>query len=233
GVNPAMVVYMSQLPSGNSPVQGLDNIGGQPLAFNGLIFNAPEGTTNNVYTARMDYNITRDGRQVVYVRGVLGGLKSDLIEANFPGEAPTSTLLNNSRGIAVSYINQIRPNLTNNLHYGFTRLGVSQGGAQGPLFDVRSFTDIENFSRAFGHQVPVHEIKDDAIWTRGRHTFQVGGTLRYIRNHRQDSTLSYPNFNVNNGFCVALCRDAVNSLTDNNFPAAANKTFFTRAAMML
>jgi len=235
GVNPAMLAYMAQLPSGNAPVQGFDNLAGQPLAFNGLIFNAPEATTNDVYTGRLDYNITRDGRHRVYVRGVLGGLNSDLIEANYPGEAPTSTLLNNSRGIAVSYTAQIGTNLINNVHYGFTRLGVSQGGAAGPLFTVRSFTDILNFSRAFGHQVPVHEIRDDAIWSRGRHTFQVGGTLRYIRNHRQDSTLSYPNFVVNNGFCVALCRDAVNSLTDpsNNFPAAANKTFFTRAAMML
>ena len=233
GVNQAMIAYMAQLPSGNSPVQALDNFGGQALAFNGLVFNAPEGTTNNVYTARMDYNITKDGRQAVYVRGVLGGLKSDLIEANFPGEAPTSTLLNNSRGIAVSYTYQIRPSLTNSLHYGFTRLGVSQGGAAGPLFDVRSFTDIENFSRPFGHQVPVHEVKDDAIWTHGRHTLQVGGALRYIRNHRQDSTLSFPNFVVNNGFCVGLCRDAANALSSNGFPDAGNLTFFTRAAMML
>ena len=235
GVNPAMIAYMAQLPSGNVPNQGFDNIGSpaQPLAFNGLVFNAPESTTNNVYTARMDYNITKDGHQTVYVRGVLGGLKSDLIEANYPGEPPTSTLLNNSRGIGVSYTNQLRPNLTNSLHYGFTRLGISQSGAQGPLFDVRSFTDILNFSRAFGHQVPVHEVKDDVIWTHGRHTIQIGGALRYIRNHRQDETLSFPNFNVNNGFCVGLCRDAANALSANGFPTAGNLTFFTRAAMML
>src|SRR6266481_3429330 len=221
GVNPAMVAYMAQLPSGNSPVQGTDH----GLSFNGLIFNAPEGTTNNVYTARMDYNITKDGRHAVYVRGVLGGLKTDLIEANFPGEAPTSTLLNNSRGIGASYTAQLRPTVTNTLHYGFTRLGVGQSGAQGPLFSVRSFTDILNFSRAFGHQVPVHEIRDDVIWTHGRHTIQAGGTLRYIRNHRQDETLSFPNFVVNNGFCVGLCRDAANALSSNNFPDAGNLTF--------
>jgi len=229
GVNPAMVAYMAQLPSGNSPVQGTDH----GLSFNGLIFNAPEGTTNNVYTARMDYNITKDGRHAVYVRGVLGGLKTDLIEANFPGEAPTSTLLNNSRGIGASYTAQLQPTLTNTLHYGFTRLGVGQSGAQGPLFSVRSFTDILNFSRAFGHQVPVHEVKDDVIWTHGRHTVQVGGTLRYIRNHRQDETLSFPNFNVNNGFCVALCKDMARSLGGSGFPGAASTTQFTRAAMML
>jgi carboxypeptidase family protein len=235
GVNPAMIAYMAQLPSGNSPVQGLDHIGSPPqeLSFNGLIFNAPEGTTNNIYTARMDYKITKDGRHSVYVRGVLGGIKTDLIEANFPGQDPTSTLLNNSRGIGTSYTAQLRPTLTNTLHYGFTRLGVSQSGALGDLFSVRSFTNIQNFSRAFGHQVPVHEVKDDVIWTRGRHTIQVGGALRFIRNHRQDETLSFPNYFVNNGFCVALCKDVANSLGDNGFPDAASTTLFTRAAMML
>jgi hypothetical protein len=236
GVNPAMVAYMAQLPTGNAPSQAFDDP--RALAFDGLVFNAPEATSNNVYTARLDYNITRDGRHAIYARGVLGGLKTNLVEANFPGEAPTSTLFNNSRGTVVGYTAQIRNNLTNSLHYGFTRLGVSQSGAQGPLFAVRTFTDIENFSRAFGHQLPVQEIKDDVSWTRGRHTIQFGGALRYIRNHRQDDTLSFPNFNVNNGFCQGLCQSAALSLgaagtPGANFPAEDNLTAVTRAMMML
>jgi hypothetical protein len=234
GINPSMLQYMKQIPSGNDPLQGFDN----GLSFNALIFNAPEATSGNVYTARMDYNITRDGKQAVYVRGVLGGLRTNLIEANFPGEAPTSTLLNNSRGIVAGYTWQISNTLTNSFHYGFTRLGVSQSGAQGPLFNVRSFTDIENFSRAFGHQVPVHEFKDDVIWTHGKHTLQYGGALRYIRNHRQDETQSFPGFVVNNGFCVGLCQDAALSLgaagtPGANLPAENNVTAVTRAFMML
>jgi hypothetical protein len=234
GVNPAMIAYMKNLPSGNSPSQGFD-LG---LAFNGLIFNAPESTLNNVYTARLDYNITKNGRHAIYARGVLGGLKSDLIEANYPGEAPTSRLLNNSRGVVVGYTAQIRNNITNSFHYGFTRLGVSQSGAQGPLFDVRTFTDILNFSRAFGHQLPVNEFKDDVSWTHGRHTLQIGGGLRYIRNHRQDETLSFPNFNVNNGFCQSLCQTAALSLGAAGtpgaaFPAENDVTAVTRAMMML
>ena len=233
GVNPAMLQYMAQLPVGNNPVQGLD--GG--LSFTGFIFNAPEATLDNVYTARMDYNITKDGRHALYVRGVLGGLKTDLIEANFPGEAPTSTLLNNSRGIVAAYTAQLSTSLVNSFHYGFTRLGVSQSGAKGPLFTVRDFTDILNFSRAFGHQVPVHEFKDDVSWTHGKHTIQVGGALRYIRNHRQDETLSFPNYNVNNGFCVRLCKDAANALGTAGpgaaLPTPNNVTEVTRAMMML
>jgi hypothetical protein len=233
GVNPAMIQYMAQLPSGNAPAQGFD--GG--LAFNGLIFNAPESTLNNVYTARLDYKLTADGRHTLYARGVLGGLKSDLIEANFPGEAPTSRLLNNSRGTVVGYTAQLRNNLINTFHYGFTRLGVSQSGSQSPLFNVRSFTDIENFSRAFGHQLPVNEFKDDVIWTHGRHTVQIGGGLRYLRNHRQDETQSFPNFVINNGFCVSLCKDPARSLGNTGagaaFPAANSTTQVIRAMMML
>ena len=236
GVNPAMINYMAQLPVGNDPAQAFDDP--RALAFNGLVFNAPESTSNNVYTARLDYNLTRDGRQTIFARGVLGGLNTNLIEANFPGEAPTSTLLNNSRGVSVGYTAQIRNNITNSLHYGFTRLGVSQSGAQGGLFSVRSFTDIENFSRAFGHQAPVHEIKDDVGWTLGRHTIQFGGALRFIRNHRQDATLSFPNFFVNNGFCQGLCQQAALELGSAgspgaNFPAEDNVTAVTRAMMML
>jgi len=235
GVNQAMINYMAQLPHGNDPAQAFDDT--RALAFNGLVFNAPESTSNNVYTARLDYNLTRDGRHAIYARGVLGGLSTNLIEANFPGEAPTSTLLNNSRGATVGYTGQIRNSITNSLHYTFTRLGVSQSGAQGPLFNVRSFTDIENFSRAFGHQLPVHEIKDDVSWTKGRHTVQFGGALRYLRNHRLDETQSFPNFVINNGFCQGLCQDAALSLGAPGpgaaFPAEDNVTAVTRAMMAL
>jgi hypothetical protein len=229
GVNAAMVQYMSIFPSGNAPLQGFD--GGH--SFTGFVFNAPEATKDNVYTARMDYNIAKDGRQAVYVRGVLGGLKTDLIEANFPGEAPTATLLNNSRGIAVGYTSQIRNSITNSLRYGFTRLGVGQNGAQGPQFVVRSFTDSENFSRAFGHQLPVNEIKDDVVWTKGRHTVQFGGVFRILRNTRQDDTLSFPVYTVNNGFCISLCGDSVSNLNAAGFPDANSHTAFRRAFMML
>jgi hypothetical protein len=233
GVNPAMIQYMKNLPSGNVPSQGFDN----GLSFNALVFNAPEATSNNVYTSRMDYNITRDGRQALYVRGVLGGLKTDLIEANYPGEAPTSTLLNNSRGIVAGYTAQIHNNMTNSFHYGLTRAGVSQGGATGPLFSIRDLTDIENFSRPFGHQTPVNEFKDDLSWTHGKHTVQIGGALRYIRNHREDETQSFPQYNINNGFCLSLCEGPALSLGASgagaNLPAEANVTAVTRAFQAL
>src|SRR2546425_12786571 len=71
GVNPAMVPYMNLFPHGNSPSAGRDN----GLAFTGFVFNAPTSTSNNIYTMRLDYKITSDGRHTIFGRGILAGIK--------------------------------------------------------------------------------------------------------------------------------------------------------------
>ena len=230
GVNPAMVPYMNLFPHGNSPSAGRDN----GLAFTGFVFNAPTSTSNNIYTMRLDYKITSDGRHTIFGRGILAGIKTDLREAQFPGQAPASTLLNNSRGTVVQYQGQFSSNLINTFRWGFTRLGVSQSGIAGPRFAVRSFSDTLNFTaRAAARRVPVHELNDDITWVRGKHTLQFGGVVRFIRNNRFDDTLSFPRFFANNGFCTNLCGDAAGALRANRLPRASSTTTFTRAFMML
>jgi Carboxypeptidase regulatory-like domain len=241
GVNPAMVSYMGLFPSGNDPTQGLDagtDLGGTPVAANfiGLRFNAPVLTFNNVYIARFDYNLTKDGRHSIFWRGSMQGLKTDLTEAQFPGQAAASQLLNNSRGYAVQYQGQFSSHLINIARYGYTRLGVNQSGVTGPSFDVRSFTDIQNFgARPVGRTVPVHEINDDVSWVKGRHTLQFGGVARIIVNNRVDESNSFASFDSNNGFCIHLCQDVANEINaaGSGFPVSQNPTAITRAFMML
>jgi len=228
GVNPAMVKYMNLFPSGNAPGQGFD--GG--LAFNGLIFNTLDGTANNVYTARLDVNLTQDGHQTLFWRGSLQGLRTQLGSAQLPGEPSATQLQNNSKGFAINYQAQLNPTMVNTLRYGLTRIGVNESGVTGSSFDVRSFSDIESFgARPFGRAVPVHEINDDLSWTRGRHTLSFGGATYFIRNKTSTDALSFPAFDVNNGFCINLCGDALPDGT--NAPSANNSTAFTRAFMML
>lgn len=228
GVNPAMITYMAQLPPGNSPASGFD--GG--LAFNGLNFDTPLSTRGNLYTARVDYNLTQDGRQSIFVRGSLEGLSTGLLPGQFPGEPASQTLLNNSRGIGVNYNAQIGSNLVNSLRYGLTRIGVNLSGTTGPQFDVRSFTDIDNFAaRANIRAVPVNQVSDDVTWARGRHTWSFGGSLYFVRNHNTNGLNSFPAFDVNNGFCQNLCGQAIPDGT--NAPVPNNPTAFTRAFMML
>lgn len=228
GVNPAMVAYMAQLPAGNSPASGFD--GG--LAFNGLNFDTTLPTKSNLYTARMDYNLTQNGRQSIFVRGSLEGLSTGLLPGQFPGQPSAATLLNNSRGIAVNYNAQIGSNIVNSLRYGLTRIGVNISGSSGPLFDVRNFSDIIDFgARADLRTVPVHQVSDDVTWARGKHTWSFGGAFYFVRNSTTNALNSFPSFVVNNGFCVNLCGDA--NPNGTNAPLASNPTAFENAFMML
>ena len=231
GVNKSMITYMKNLPSGNSPASGFD--GG--LAFTGLNFDTTLPTKGNLYTSRIDYNLTQDGRQAIFVRGSLEGLRTGLLPAEFPGQAPAQNLLNNSRGVAVNYNAQISPTLVNSLRYGLTRIGVNRSGASGDSFDVRSFSDVIDFgARADLRVVPVHQVSDDVTWTSGRHTWSFGTGLYFVRNRNANGINSFPAFDVNNGFCQRLCGDAnPTGAAGNGAPVADNPTAFTRAFMML
>ena len=50
---------------GNDPSLGFD----AGLNSTGFRFNAPVNTTNNIYTARMDFKLTRDGKHSMFWRG--------------------------------------------------------------------------------------------------------------------------------------------------------------------
>ena len=235
GINPAMTTYLGLFPHGNDPTQGLDAPGnGTVLNFEGFRFNAPERTFNNTYIGRIDYNLAKN--HSVFWRGNLEGLKTDIAGAEFPGESAASQLLNNSRGYAIQYQGQLTPKWINTTRYGYTRLGVAQSGTVGPEFSVRSFANILDFGeRPVGRKVPVHEINDDVSWIRNQHTIQFGGVARIITNHRIDETNSFPQFFVNNGFCVALCNDVANEVnaSGSGYPGSTNPTAITRAFMML
>ncbi len=232
GVNPAMLSYMALFPGGNDPTQGLD----AGLSFTGYRFNSPLNTDNQVWTARLDFNLTEDGRHALYARGTLGDIKTALAPAQFPGQPTSSTLFNNTKGFALVYTTQFQPTLINSLRYGFTRLGIAETGSGGEAFVVRSFSNVRDFTyRDLARQIPMHDIKDDLTWIKGSHTLQLGGALRFIRSHRTSYGLSYPTYSINNGFCAAQCSDPVDSLTSDLDPSndPLDPNAFVRAFMML
>lgn len=228
-----MVPYMNLFPHGNDPTQGDDGGGSSVANFIGLRFNAPELTSENIYIARFDYNLTADGHHSIFWRGSLEGLRTNLLGAQFPGAPAAQDLLNNSRGFSVQYQGQLSPTLVNTARYGFTREGIALSGANGPSFDVRDFTDVQDFgARLTSHAVPVHEINDDLSKTLGNHTLQMGGVLRIITNHRTDESNSFPSYDVNDGFCVG-CAFPTQAIAAAGLPAPSNPTAITRAFMML
>ena len=232
GIDAKMLAYMTLFPHGNAPGQSNDN----GLAFNAFSFNAPERISDNRYTARVDYNITRNGHHTVFVRGSLAGIADDLIPGQFPGQPIASTLLNNSRGIATGYTAQITPNFINTVHYSFSRLGAAESGNSSPAFSIRFFDTNTAFNRAFARAVPVHEVKDDFSWSIGRQTFQGGAGLVFIRNNRIDNTNSFPSFQANTGNCNDCGNLQTNLQTSFGFTAGqlpANANTFNASYLML
>ena len=235
GVNSAMLPYMSLFPHGNDASVGDDASGTGVVAnFIGYRFNAPEQTSNNIYIARFDYNLTADGHHSIFARGSMQGLKTDLVAAQFPGEPPAQSLLNNSRGFVVQYQGQLSSTLVDTMRYGFTREGIALSGTSGASFDVRDFSDVQNYgARPTSRNVPVHVISNDVSKTHGIHTFQFGGDVRFITNNRVNTSESFPAFDVNDGFDVGGAAASNEILADPNLPTPTNPTAITRAFNML
>jgi Carboxypeptidase regulatory-like domain len=181
GANPYMLNLMSQYVPGNNPLGASD----KGLNFNQLLFNAPNVLNNHAQVARMDYNIDSAGKHTIMVRGTLNGAASTPTAglAIFPGQAPSQTTLDNSRGLAVRYTAVLSPNLVNVLDYGYTRLGIASTGTQ-TVLPTFGFTALSPTTRPSSRIAPTHSITDDFTWTSGRHSIQGGFAFRYMDNLR-------------------------------------------------
>lgn len=231
GVNPAMLAWMNQFPAGNDPSQGLD----AGLNFTGLRFTSPITVNNQVYTARFDFNLDRQGKHTIFWRGILGDLKRDILPAQLPGQSAAAVLLNNSKGFVLSYTGQFSPTIVNTFRWGLTRQGIEQTGGGGARFAARSFDTPVPFNRGFGRAVPTHNLVDDFTWLHNTHTIQVGANVRFVRNERFSFANSFPDFFINNGFATNLGREPLFALQDDDDPNndPADVVPFVRAFMAL
>jgi hypothetical protein len=230
GVSPAMLQLMSLYPSGNAPGLGFD--GG--LNSTGFLFNGPTNTDNSIYTARLDFNLTRDGRHTIFWRGDLAGIKTDITPGEFPGLPPNNQFLNNSRGMAVSYTGILSPNLVNTAEWGFIRQGIEESGGTSDALRAEYFSDPLNFTRGFGRTVPTQELRDDIAWTRRAHTIQAGADLQLPRNHFTTYQNSYPTFDLGvEGYCSNGCRDPINTLQAEGQQSPLNVSTFLSSFMEL
>jgi hypothetical protein len=171
GTNPYITNLIQQYPSGNNP----GGVADKGLNFNQLLFNAPQPLNNHVQVAKLDYVIDNASKHTVSVRGTLVGdsqIPSTGL-ALFPGQAPISQTLDNSRGISARYTYVVTPTLVNVFNYGFTRLGNATTGSLNvvPSF---GFQTLQPTVRGQSRIAPTPNITDDLTWTKGKHTFQMG-----------------------------------------------------------
>src|SRR5215471_2374533 len=199
GVNQVMLTYFNSFPEPNDFGQG------DKLNFLGFRFRGAVPTNNNWYIARADYKLTRNGSHTFFWRGAL---RNDVHSTApyLPGRSPEHSFADYSKGFSVGYTALLKPALINNLHYGFTRQSFGNIGNNDtqPFIFFRGLNDDEGpnnselaVTRSSSFQTPVNNIVDDLSWTRGKHTFQFGTNIRFIRNPRQNFLSSFSSASTN------------------------------------
>ena len=197
GPNSVAMTYMQSLPVPNVPSFG------DGFNYQGFNWAAPVFDRQNVYIAKIDYNITRDARHRIAVSGALRNDSNDLLGAPFlPGEAPSDANVNYSKGIIVNYSGVLKQSLVNNFRYGFVRESVGFiGNSNQPWVEFRGLNDQTGaITRSNSFQRPTHTFADDLSWIRGKHTWQFGGQISFIREPRDSFLSSYSDGLANAGW---------------------------------
>jgi hypothetical protein len=189
GPDPAMISYFSKYPLPNDFSQG----DGYNTA--GYRFAAPTSNTKNWYIAKMDYNITEDGKQRVSLTGALAN--QDQANAPFlPGQAPESSIVNFNKGLIANYSAVISSSLVNNFRYGYVRESIGTiGNSDLPVNYIRGIDQGIYYSTQF--QRPINSFWDDLTWTHGRHSWQFGFQSSLIRNPTSSTTGSFSSAYMN------------------------------------
>jgi len=194
GPSAGVLAIFNQYPLPN------DNTTGDGLNTFGFRFNSPIHLKWNTYLARLDYNLSKDGKHTLFWRGNLQNDK-DNSSQQFPGQAPRFTNLGTNKGFAAGYSATLSQNLVNVFHAGFTRLGLEQAGSSplstAHIVSFRTFDDLIPAVRSLTRFTPVWNVVDDLAWIKGSHSMQFGTNIRWIRNERINFATSFSSALVN------------------------------------
>jgi hypothetical protein len=230
GANP-LVAYLAGNPNSSTnsvfnlyPHSNTDTVG-DLLDYRGFTFPGASPEKLNTYISRLDYKITANGNQSLFLRGNLQNDNQQLAP-QFPLQPSSDFHTSNNKGIAAGYTALLRPTLINSFRWSLVREGVGDSGTNStPFVHFRTLTDIT----ALGAQseyvnVPVHNFVDDVTWTRGKHTWQFGTNLRLVHNNRAGN-LQNVSFAVTDPFSldtnagIANQGGSLDPATGANYPA--------------
>ena len=218
GANPAVMQLFQQYPEPNTTTVG------DGVDFQGFTFSSPLPAKLDTYVAKIDYNLTANGTHQVFVRGGLmsdrGASRADSTSitgtggSEFPGQSANSTHLNSSKGLIAGYTAVVRSNLLNNLRYGYIRQGFADLGRQGQHYiNFRGLDNLTAQTPSTKTTVPIHNLVDDIVWTKGAHTLQFGGNLRVINNIPDSNATSFFTAQTDSfwlaGSCISTCNNPV------------------------
>ena len=187
----------------------------------GFRFNAVTPVNLNSHVGRFDVNITP--KQQFFARvNVIYDLTGQAPQ--FPN-SPAPNVWSHPMGVAGGHTWTINNNLINHFTYGYTREAFSQQGDSSD--NATSFRFIYSplaFSRTVTRITPVQTIADDVSWVKGNHTWQFGGNVRIVRNHRVgfsnafDNAIANPSF-YSGGAGASLSTPIANYANANGIPS--------------
>ncbi len=233
GLNLPYQKILNQYPVSNDPAFGQDS----GLNFGGYRFNAPSHLNNMAWVSKADYRLDSAGKHMLSVRGTLQDLTQDTTLAQFPGQAPASTLRDNSKGISVRYTAILKPTLINTFSYGLTRMGQGFSGVSGTgfQFEPTALSPLQNYgARPKSRTNPVNNFLDDVTWNKGKHTVTMGANLTFNQNNLSALTSSYPLYAYGATELIGLGQDINNSVSAYlNNANLVNTTAVTNASATL
>jgi hypothetical protein len=193
GPNAAALALFQSYPMPNGATQG-DGV--NLLSYT---FASPDPGSLNTSILKLDYALSQ--KHHLFVRGNLQKDTQDGVQ-DFPGDPPSSRLVDNSKGIAAGETWSITPQIVNDVRYGFIRQGYSNRGTGVGDFTTFRFindasTDPYYVTRSSVATVPVNNVVDNLTWTKGSHTLGFGGNWRLIHNNRGSDANSYNSASTN------------------------------------
>jgi len=215
GPDPAVMAIFQEYPHPNT-----DSVG-DGLNYRGFTFSSPLPQKLDVYVAKLDYNLTRNGNHRLFARGVLDSDRTAVASdptsltgdggSQFPGaSAANRSLVNTSKGLSVGYTATLSNTLINDFRFGYIRQGSLTKGLQGQHFvHFRGMDDLTAETPTTHVAVPVKNWVDDITKIKGTHTLQFGVNLRQVDSIRQSNSTSFFTATTNAfwlaGSCIANC----------------------------
>ncbi len=163
---------------------------GDGLNTAGFRFNAPLPVAQNSHTATLNFNLTRDAKHVLLLRG---NYQHDH-EAGAPAwpDTPGTGRWSHPTGVMAQETWTVTNNLVNTFRFGLTRQAFTQQGdsSENQLY-FRYVYWPKDFTRSLNRVTPVYNFVDDLAWVKGNHTFGFGTNIRLIRNERVSYSKAY------------------------------------------
>jgi Carboxypeptidase regulatory-like domain len=195
GVDKAILDYLGTEPAA-TVLSGGDGINNG--SYN---FSSPAPTSLNTNIAKIDYVL--NAKNHLFWRG---NLQKDIAGAaqQFPGQPPSSSLEDNTKGMAFGHTWTPTSNIVNDIRYGYIRQGYASAGiGEGDYVFVRFLTQPTAQTRSSIVNIPLNTIDDTLSWTKGNHSMSFGGNWRMIQNNTSSNNGSFNGASTNPSYLSA------------------------------